>query len=249
MPVPFDKHTIDTPEQLQLEFAVAGVGSRFLALALDTLIQFGVGLVVFIAGVVFLTTTGFAGGPRAPIWVVGGMLLFLFIVNFGYFAFFEVLWNGQTPGKRKVGIRVVKDSGRPLSTPETIGRNLMRIVDSLPGFYAIGLICALTNSRSQRLGDLVVGSLVVRETREGAAMPVWQSSAEPVRSFEGSSLTLDQLRVIEAFLARRSELNEDVRRRVAHEVWQKVHPEGMALGVGVSYESALEELARVRRGQ
>src|SRR5579863_6768260 len=168
----FDKHTIDTPEQLQLDFAVAGIGSRFLALLIDSLIETLVVIVVAILIPVLVQ-----GGIRgiSPVWLAAGFLVFFFLIYFGYYAIFEIVWNGQTPGKRIIGIRVVKDSGRPLTATETIGRNLLRIVDSLPGFYAIGILVAVLNSRNKRLGDLVAGSLVVRESSLTSIKPVWQT--------------------------------------------------------------------------
>jgi uncharacterized RDD family membrane protein YckC len=131
-----DKLTIETPEQTALDFHVAGIGRRFIALALDTLVQTAVGLIVGIAG-----AFGVAGlskyWPTSEMWGVALLILFSFLLYFGYFAPFEVLWNGQTPGKRWTKIRVIKDSDRPLTPAESIGRNLMRIVDWMPTMYAV----------------------------------------------------------------------------------------------------------------
>src|SRR5580658_757341 len=107
-----DKHTIETPEQMPLEFTVAGIGSRFLALAIDTLLQIGVGLLLLIV-VAVLGSTGALLGLRAHIlWLLALAGAIIFLLMYGYFACFEILWSGQTPGKRMIGIRVVKDSGR-----------------------------------------------------------------------------------------------------------------------------------------
>src|SRR5579871_6843037 len=110
----FDKHTIDTPEQLQLDFAVAGIGSRFLALLIDSLIQTLVVIVFFIALAILLPLLGRAGGigSLGGLWAAAGFLVFFFMIYFGYYAIFEIVWNGQTPGKRMIGIRVVRDDGR-----------------------------------------------------------------------------------------------------------------------------------------
>jgi len=117
-----DKLTIETPEQTVLEFEVAGVGSRFLALAYDTLLQIlmGIGLLIIflIAGVAL------PGAAQTGIWFVAIIVLAYFVLYFGYFAIFEVLWNGQTPGKKKEGLRVIKDSGRPITPAEAVGRRL-----------------------------------------------------------------------------------------------------------------------------
>src|SRR5512146_2669804 len=119
-PSPFDKHTIETPEQMSLHLTVAGIGSRFLALAVDTLIQVGAGIVVLVVLGLLGVAGVFAGMRQSPLWVLAALVFAAFLLMFGYFAAFEIAWNGQTPGKRIVGIRVVKDSGRPLTPAETI---------------------------------------------------------------------------------------------------------------------------------
>jgi len=150
-----DKLTIETPEQTSLDFVIAGIGSRFVAVALDILIQTAVGGVIGL--VLILVTIGVAlPRPDYGMWGAAALILFFFVLYFGYFAIFEIIWNGQTPGKRITKIRVIKDSGRPLTPAETIGRNLMRIVDSLPSCYAIGIVTMLLNKQNKRLGDLLV---------------------------------------------------------------------------------------------
>ena len=157
-----DHLTIETPEQIPLDFLLAGVGSRFLALAIDTLIQAAaflvLGVLASVLGIVALST-----GTRATPWVMAVITLAVFLVWFGYFAFFEATWNGQTPGKRYLHLRVIKDDGRPLGAFDAIGRNLLRLVDSLPGIYAVGIVTALISSRNKRLGDYVAGTVVVHE--------------------------------------------------------------------------------------
>src|SRR5271170_7435494 len=173
-----DKLTIETPEQTGLDFAIAGVGSRFLALALDTLIQTATGIALGVGGAILIKYIS-DYSPTASIWAVAILLLLFFLLYFGYFALFEILWNGQTPGKRKAGIRVIKDSGRPLTAAESIGRNLMRIVDWLPSLYAIGMASALLNKENKRLGDLVAGSIVIREAALSDLKSSWQVAVTP----------------------------------------------------------------------
>ncbi len=158
-------HTVETPEQIQLEFALAGIGSRCLALLLDYLIQAGVSVVLLVVVVVTL-----AANFRIP-WVGAVVIGAFFLLQFGYFIGFEIFWNGQTPGKRWIGLRAIKDSGRPLSAGETIGRNLLRIVDQLPGMYGVGLIAMIFSKSNKRLGDMVAGSVVIREAAVGEAQP------------------------------------------------------------------------------
>lgn len=255
----FDKHSIETPEQMPLEFAVAGIGSRFLALAIDTLIQLGA-LVALVIVVIILGVSGALSrlaGEHIN-WMIALGIFILFLLNFGYFAFFEVIWNGQTPGKRRVGLRVIKDSGRPLSSAETIARNFLRIVDQLPQFYALGMVVALCNKRYKRIGDLVVGSMVIRETPFDKLRPAWQAvQAEAPAAFGTiahpatlgmGALSVQDLTLIETFLQRRYELTPDVRSRMASDILDRIkrnHP--AAAFPDTSTESVLELVAQERR--
>ena len=91
------------------------------------------------------------------------LILAAFVLYYGYFAVFETMWSGQTPGKRAIGIRVIAASGRPLGAVDAILRNLLRIVDQMPGMYAVGLLAIFLTSRNQRLGDLAAGTVVVHD--------------------------------------------------------------------------------------
>jgi len=245
-----DKHAIETPEQMTLQFQVAGIGSRFLAMAFDTLIQAGVALAIFIILVVLGIGGALSGLPGT--WAAAVVVALWFLLMFGYFAIFEILWNGQTPGKRRAGIRVVKDSGRPLTPAESIGRNLMRIVDSLPAFYAVGIIVAIANARNRRLGDFLAGSIVVREGSLAEIRPVWQTRETIFAPTEGVSgaaaLSMEDLVLIDTFLNRRWELAGNVRARMAEEILGKLRPKlSLPLEGERSPESILESLAYQRR--
>jgi uncharacterized RDD family membrane protein YckC len=252
--LPADQLTIETPEQTALDFAVAGIGSRFLALAYDVLLQTLIAIVVGIAGA--LALGGIAGvAPKAGMWGGALLILFYFMLYFGYYAFFEILWNGQTPGKRNVGIRVIKDSGRPLTPAESIGRNLMRIVDWLPFFYAIGIISAFFTKGNKRLGDLVVGSIVVRESSLVDLKPVWQTGSAALGRAPSAGIPLganrlspEDFALIESFLSRRSALDYGVRVRMAEEVLRRIKPKLINPNdASLSTESLLEALAYERR--
>jgi len=245
----FDKHTIETPEQLRLDFAVAGIGSRFLALAIDSLIQIGVVVLIFIILAAFNSVFAFAIRGQSSVWLLAATSVLFFLLFFGYFAIFEILWNGQTPGKRLIGIRVVKDSGRPLTAAESIGRNLLRILDQLPGFYAIGMAVALLNSRNKRLGDLIAGSMVVRESSLAAIKPVWQTTrTETGPRLGGNALSIEDLALVDAFLNRRNELAPDVRSRMAAQILNQLRPKlPFNADTGLPTESVLESLAWERR--
>jgi uncharacterized RDD family membrane protein YckC len=247
-----DKLTIETPEQTPLVFTIAGVGSRFLALALDTLIQIAFGIALGIGGAFAIRALA-AFGQTATLWGAAVLVFLFFLLYFGYYAFFEITWNGQTPGKRRASIRVIKDSGRPLTPAESIGRNLMRIVDWLPSLYAVGIVSALVTKQNQRLGDLLVGSLVVRESSLAELRPsTWQSaetSANPSAAPLGASeLSPEDISVIDAFLSRRSALEFDVRTRMAEEIFRRIKPKlTLPPGLTWSNERVLEVIAYERR--
>jgi uncharacterized RDD family membrane protein YckC len=226
-----DQLRIDTPEQIALELPLAGIGSRFLALAIDTLLQ---SIVYLITAFIFIFTMPVGSsvlmflpkllGPAVAIFI-------LFAVYWGYFAFFESIWSGQTPGKRYAGIRVIKESGRPINAFEAIGRNLMRAVDGLPGIYGVGLVCMMCNQQSRRLGDFVAGTVVVHERPTEDVRPSWNSSetSPAPRSNQGvasvpgmAQVAPEELILIETYLHRRWELDPSVRINTASQIEQRI---------------------------
>jgi uncharacterized RDD family membrane protein YckC len=239
-----DKLTIETPEQTSLEFALAGIGSRFLAMAVDTLIQ-SVTAAALTLGVAFL----FLVFDAPNIWVGAAVLLILFVVFYGYFIFFESLWNGQTPGKRLVRVRVIKDDGRPIRAVESVGRSVLRLVDQLPILYAVGIACVLLNRRNKRLGDLVAGTIVVHERNLEQIRPVWQVSPQAAGTRLGAEhLTPEDLALVEAFLNRREALAPDVRSRTAAQIVDRIRPKlAIPEGADLRNETLLEVIASERR--
>jgi uncharacterized RDD family membrane protein YckC len=246
-----DKLTIETPEQTALDFAVAGIGSRFIAISIDTMIQIAIGLVVGMAG-----GFGIAGlskyWPRSSVWGSAFLVLFFFVLYFGYFAIFEIIWNGQSPGKRWTKIRVIKDSGRPLTPAESIGRNLMRIVDWMPALYAVGVLSAIITKQNKRLGDLLVGSLVVRESSLADVRPAWQPTSDQALSTLAplgvANLSAQDFALIDSFLNRRFDLDPSVRSRMADDILRRLKPQlTLPAENALSTEKLLEALAHERR--
>jgi hypothetical protein len=174
------------------------------------------------------------------------LILFLFCVYWGYFAFFEVIWKGQTPGKRLAGIRAIKDSGRALNVYEVIGRNLLRAVDWLPSMYIAGIVSMMISRRNQRLGDHLVGSIVVHDKRAEQIRPEWSSSAEQTSaSPELSKVTPEELVLIETYLQRRHTLELGFRDATALKIATRMTAKtGIERREDQSLDDFLESIAR-----
>ncbi len=246
------KLTIETPEQTALEFPLAGIGSRFLALAADTAIQLGVaGLLVLIAGsiVPIARLLGSLSEWMLALLTIGGFLIYE-----AYFAFFEAIWNGQTPGKRLARLRVIRDDGRPIGAYDSIARNLLRIVDQLPGIYAVGIIAMLFSSQNKRLGDFVAGTVVVHEKALEGVRPFGRSRAETsaatLPAFDASRISLAEFQLIEVFLQRRETLETDVRRGMAVQITDRIAQKlGVAAVPWPSCEGFLEAVYEQARAK
>lgn len=184
-----DQLTIDTPEQVSLRFPVAGIGSRFLAVFADTLLQIVIYAVIILLFVLIVSsapkTAAGALSRNGEKWLVAIFILINFAMYWGYFTLFEAFKNGQTPGKMLFKLRVIQDSGRQITFFEAMTRNLIRIVDVIPGFYLVGVITMACNRQHKRLGDLAAGTLVVHERPSNE--PIW-GGAGP-RTFTAAAFT------------------------------------------------------------
>jgi len=212
---PPEKLTIDTPEQIALEFPLAGAGSRFLALAIDTFVQLAIVLVLALVALVVLWIRSL-GYQAIATWAFAGLILLGFLLYYGYFAAFEALWGGQTPGKRAVGLRVISVTGQPITAFDALLRNLLRIVDQMPGIYAVGILSIFFTSRNQRLGDLVAGTVVVQE-HSRAEVDLQTAPITAIR-LGAARLTIEEVEIIQTFLTRRADLPEFLRSRTASQL-------------------------------
>jgi uncharacterized RDD family membrane protein YckC len=163
-----DRLRIETPEGVDLEVTLAGLGSRTGAAFVDGLIITAT-LVVLLIGISILGGLADQSSDDLYFLIVGIGALASFVLLIGYYLVFESLNGGRTPGKAAFGIRVIKVDGRPLGFGAVAIRNLVRLVDFLPAFYAVGLIAMVSNKRNQRLGDLAAGTVVIRDRKVGAA--------------------------------------------------------------------------------
>jgi uncharacterized RDD family membrane protein YckC len=222
------RFSIDTPELVALEFPLAGIGSRFIAILIDYGLQFAAMVTLILAMILFLPSMQKFESASAK-WMVAILILIPFLLHWGYFTLFEALWHGQTPGKRVAKIRVIQQSGRAITMFESLSRNFVRAIDFLPVFYVVGSISIFLTHRNQRLGDLVAGTLVVHEGQASVQAPLGntrlftQIAPQAAAIPRVSSIPADALRrlgegdlqAIETFLERRLDMTLEVRQSLA----------------------------------
>jgi len=190
---------VHTPEGVALRLLAAGPFPRALAWVIDA----GVRFALIWAGAMALSMLGELGD--------GMFLIVLFVLTWFYPVIFEVMWNGQTPGKRALGIRVVATNGAPTGWMAAFARNLLRVVDMLPVGYATGLVTGLIDPWGRRLGDLVAGTLVVHVARAPGPL---KTAAVPAHRPALPLLPEEQLAVI-AFAERAGTLTAERQRELA----------------------------------
>jgi uncharacterized RDD family membrane protein YckC len=239
-----DRVTIATPEGVELELVLAGVGSRFAASLLDVVIQLGA---IFALAVV-LGPLGSSG------YVVAAYLVAVFLILFAYDITLETWNRGRTVGKLAAGLRVVRVGGEPEGFLTAAVRNFLRIVDFLPAFYVVGVISILVTSRNQRLGDLAAGTLVVRERRPAvtpAATYLPQSPTDaPFLEWDVSAVSVDDVATLRQFLERRVSLSPGARAHLATDLAARVRPKVVGAPDAWHPESFLEGVvaAKTARG-
>jgi uncharacterized RDD family membrane protein YckC len=218
VPVAFeDRLAIATPEGVEVELTLAGIGSRFIAGSIDFVIQ----LCVIIALAVITHPAGNAGVAIFTSAVFG--------LIFFYDVLFEVLGGGRTPGKRWTGLRVVRSGGRPITLTRSALRNILRVIDILPGFYAVGMTVIFITARNQRIGDLAAGTHVVRDRygdRRGGEAPVALPEIQlgSAATWDVSAVSGDDVAAVRAFLERRDTLRSEARAAIAAELSSRLRP-------------------------
>jgi uncharacterized RDD family membrane protein YckC len=257
-----DQLNIETPELVSIEFPLAGIGSRFIAILVDSLIL-GAAVIVLIFLAAFILPALNLLGPKSASWGLGIFFLIIFLLFWGYFALSEAFGNGRTLGKRVAKIRVIHQSGRGINFAEALARNLVRVIDYLPGFYGVGIAAMFMSRQSQRLGDMVAGTLVVRE-REVEA-PMWGESTSRTLTAAAlapnspippphlrvtlpapalAKLTPADLEVLEGFFSRRFDMDLTTRGALAGRIASALCAKsGLAIPPEISVETFLEAVA------
>jgi uncharacterized RDD family membrane protein YckC len=247
------KTELELPEEIDLQVELANVGSRTLAIAIDLAVG---GLVLFIV----YSLTMLLAHDVADDWLTrlssNALKTLLILLIFGfqwcYFNLFEWMWNGQTPGKRLLHLRVIKVDGSPVSGIDVLLRNLSRPIDTLGPMGLIGLLMIFVSRKAQRLGDLMARTLVIHETQidwsifDQVGSPA-SASGSTTPAAPAIRLTSVQWELLHRYLNRRSQFEAEARRRLALTLYDTLKPavQGTELALSpLGPEDWLVELAR-----
>jgi len=236
-----DQLHISTPEGVDVELTLAGLGSRLGGAILDQLIKFGVELLLFLAFFAFASAT--SGAMTAV--VAGVLVVAAFLITFGYDVLFEVLGSGKTIGKRAIGTRVLRADGSVVDFRSSAIRNLLRIVDN---FLVVGIVLILATPRHQRLGDIAAGTIVVRDRLSvppSTTIHYAFSSGTP-HPWDVGGVDRDVIATLRNFLVRRDTLTAPVRGRIARQLYERVRPMVGGVAEDMSPEAFIEEVVRIK---
>ncbi len=248
--------SVRTPESIAFYYELAGLGSRFLAVAIDLLTQ------TLAVTVVYLLMIWAEPGTTALAKALGlrdetigaiemGIVIFVvFIIYFGYFVAFETLWNGRTPGKRAIGIRVVRDGGYPVTFMDSVIRNLIRVGEAALG-YLPSMVSAIVSPQNKRLGDIAAGTIVVRDRVFDVADPSkWATTEAPeAESLPGfDAITDDEFALAERYVARSHMLDPHAAQTAASRIASAIRPKlGRAADDLSDHDLLVRVTARGRR--
>jgi uncharacterized RDD family membrane protein YckC len=255
-----DRISVATPEGVTLEATLAGAGSRFVAGVIDQALRWSLLIALVLLGGV-LGESAIGDGDLSGA-AIAGIVVVVFLVQFGYDVLFETLAAGRTPGKRWTGLRVVRMGGAPVGFLASCLRNVLRIVDSLPGFYLVGILFVLFTKHNQRLGDLAAGTIVVRERRQRTALPAGTAAGAggpapapapapaDLALYDVSAVSAEELATVRRFLDRRATLTPEARSRLAGEMATRLGPKVVGPPRHWEHEAFLEHLvaAKAARG-
>lgn len=232
-----------TPESIAFAYELAGLGSRFLAVFIDGMLQ-GILAFALIFGLAYAASRlprGMAQPSHFVQSVAVALFFFaLFAIFFGYFILFEVFWNGQTPGKRALGIRVVRDGGYAVDFAASLVRNVIRIVEGTLCMYLIAAVSALASRENKRIGDFAAGTIVVRDAR---LVPPDELLRERTPEYAATAILPGEEReLVHRFIERRDSLPSERRAELAAALAARIRPRVGADLRGLDDESLLERL-------
>jgi uncharacterized RDD family membrane protein YckC len=259
-----DRYVTPTPEGVSLDVVLAGLGSRFSAFLIDCIGQ----LIVFVIWITALNAVLSPGAGGSLTIFTAMILLGSLLTFFGYFIVIESLWSGRTVGKRIMGIRVVKASGGGAGFLSILLRNMARLIDYLPSLYVVGIICILTSTNNQRVGDMLAGTIVIRERHAADSMklhantslanswtvPVYGSAPSfpapalpnDIAHWDVSQVSDAEIALIRQFLSRRYEYTAQARDRLADQLRQRISARVAGEIQPLSDEKFLESVSVVK---
>ena len=241
--------TIATPEGLELNLTLAGPASRFVSAIVDIVIQ----VVVLVCAAIVLGILGGAGFGGGGVAVAIWFAISFAVITF-YDVFFEVFNSGRTPGKVLNGLRVVRVSGHPVTFLTSAIRNIVRLVDFLPSAYLLGAVVILATRKNQRIGDVVAGTLVVREPRRrppaapAAAVPA-PTFRPPSAGWDTSRVTAEEVAAVRQFLERRRDIETGARTQLAHTLAERLRPKVAGAPADLRGEPFLVALVDAKRAR
>jgi uncharacterized RDD family membrane protein YckC len=253
-----DDTRIETPEQIDVALELAGLGSRFLAQVLDWGVKLGIVALVALLGLIVLALLGVSptsGDKTVRIAVLAFLVAVVYVFLLGYDIYFEIRHNGQTLGKKRAGIRVLRDSGAPVDFRSACVRNLLAMADFLPCLHLLGGLLVLLTARHQRLGDLAAGTIVIRERVSDVPADVSKriddlASSEFAFTAEQITPCLPQGRhILRSFFQRYAEMEGGARLQLARRLAEEyAHKTATALPApGLTGRGALVFLASLYR--
>lgn len=243
-----------TPENIEISYELAGIGSRFVSALVDHLLQLLILVAVWVLGMWLGGIVSIAALGTAYL-VVALLLIASFLVIFGYFTFFELLWAGRTPGKRLTGLRTVRDGGYPIDVFASVVRNLVRIVDMMPPVtYGVGLLSVFFSTEYKRLGDWAAGTIVIKERMPGRFGARGMGPASPIVAHfipqitNVDALSPEEYSAIRRFVERRHELpipiQAHIGMRLARTVIPKLGLEHIPIRIQWHYADLMEAVER-----
>ncbi|MDH3303337.1 MAG: RDD family protein [Acidimicrobiia bacterium] len=238
-----DRISIATPEGVTLELTLAGLGSRLVAGLIDLVLQ---GLFIF---VMVIFAFAFAAAGESGFLIVTLVVIISLLALVGYPTLMEALSDGQTLGKKVAGIRVLGVEGKPASVLQVVLRNVFRIVDLLPGAYAVGVISIMATRHLQRVGDLVGGTIVVRIPKPTAPRGVALGVSPGAATWDVSQVTEADLTAIRTFIDRAPDLDPPVRAAAADRMATAILPRVVATERAPSAELFLRRVLVEKTGR
>jgi len=214
-PVAEPSLSIETPERVELSLDVAGLGTRALAWMIDALILFLLWVTGAFVFTLFQIVVSLEDLQALSTLAQVGLAFGAFLLQWGYWVISETAGRGRSPGKRALRIRVVRVDGGPAGFFEAALRNLARVVDFLPALYALGMVSMTVDRRGRRLGDLLAGTVVVRERHVSLDR---YAEAEPRSAGATGELSPAEFELVSGFLERAAAIEPEARARVAAKI-------------------------------